>query len=134
MALPASTVLVRTEAEVISIVPNGSQQDLETEKARTILLNSTAVPGQTHPNTRLLISTINNYLILTMMIVPGIQAMGIWKTCKLSRVQTLKMSRTCLRLPEILARQQLQRRKAVNLALHSSQRRILRLLRNLFPI
>lgn len=31
--VPASTVLVHTEAEVILIVPNGSRQDLETEKA-----------------------------------------------------------------------------------------------------
>lgn len=132
--VPASTVLVRTEAEVISIVLNGSRQDLETEKARTILPNFPTVLVQIHRNTKLLNSTTSHCPILTMTRVPDIQAMVVWKTSKPSRIQTLKTLRICRHLPGNLPRHQLQPRKAVNLALHSSLKRILRLLLSLFPI
>lgn len=132
--VPASTVLVRTEAEVILIVPNGSRQDLETEKARTILPNFPAVPVRIHPNTKLLSSTSSHYRTPTMTILPDIQARGIWKTCKLSRIQVLKMPRICRHLPENLPLRQLQQKKAVNSALHSSLKRIPHLLLSLFLI
>lgn len=49
-------------------------------------------------------------------------------------MQALKMPRICRRLPENLPLRQLQRKRAVNSALHSSLKRILPLLRSLFPI
>lgn len=69
-----------------------------------------------------------------MTIIPGIQAMGIWKTCKLSRMQALKIPRICRHLPENLRLRQLQQKKPVNSVLHSSLKRIPHLLLNLFPI